>query len=274
MANLRIIYDNAANRASISASNGPSATVANLKNDYKGQVHRSSGTTITYTLTWSSGETIGGVVLPATNLSNIATISASLNVGSVPITNAPACPNTVLTQWQTSKFANNDLNANIFAYGGLSKTAIWFNQNYTNCTQLVITLTDNRGPYIDCARIVCGMWWEPSINASRDGLTVGSVDSTKVTRSDAGDLLADQGFVTDEMSFNLSLLRAEDRDELLKIAKYTGVSKSVAACVFPDTSNTNNAEQQAYLVYGKFDNSNFDYVVKNYYSQNLKITGW
>jgi hypothetical protein len=274
MAKLRIIYDNAANRAAISATNGTGA--ANLKNDYKGQVHRSSSISVAYTLDWASSETIGGLVLPATNLSNLATISATLthSGGTATITNAPACPNTVLTQWQTSKTANNDLNANIFAYGGLSKTAIWFAQNYTGCTRLVITLSDNRGPYIDCARIVCGTWWEPTINVSRDGLSVGSVDSTKTTRSDAGDLLADQGFVTDELSFNLSLLTAQDRDDLLKIAKYAGISKSVAISVFPDTTNTNNAEQQAYLVYGKFDNANFDYVVSNYYSQNLKVTGW
>jgi hypothetical protein len=283
MSNLRIIYDNAADRATISASSN-TALAVNMRNDYKGQVHRSSATTVTYTLNWSSpGETIGGIVLPATNMSFLGIISVSLthSGGTATITNANACPNTTLSEWKKAKtlvngsFVSVALDANIFPYGGLSKTAVWFNENYTGCTQLTITVSDSGGAgYIDCARIVCGEYWSPSINLSREGLVVSSTDSTQVSRSDAGDLLADQGFITDEMSFNLSLLTATDRDRLLKIAKYVGIAKNVAVCGFPDTTNQNNVEQQTYLVYGKFDNANFEYIVSNYYSQNLKVTGW
>ena len=283
MSNLRIIYDNAADRATITASSNTNLAV-NMRNDYKGQIHRSSGTTVTYTLSWSSpGETIGGIVLPATNMSFLGNISASLthSGGTATISNSSACPNTTLTEWKKAKtlvngsFVSVPLNANIFPYGGLSKTAVWFTQNYTGCTNLTITVTDTGGiGYVDCARIVCGEYWSPSINLSREGLVVSSTDSTQVSRSDAGDLLADQGFVTDELAFNLSLLTAADRDQLLKIAKYTGISKSVAVCAFPDTTNQNNAEQQTYLVYGKFDNANVDYIVSSYYSQSLKVKGW
>lgn len=284
MANLRIIYSNATDRATIGASTTASGSATeNLRNDYKGKIHRSTQTSVTYTLNWSTPETIGGIVLPATNMSALGQISCQLSHsgGSASISATNACPNTTLSTWKNSKLyvsgtlSTVTLNANIFPYGGLSKTAVWFPQNYTGCTALTITLSDSGGVgYIDCARIVCGEYWSPTINVSREGLTVGSTDSTSVSRSDAGDLLAMQGFVTDELSFNLSILTQADRDQLLKIAKYTGVSKSVAVCAFPDTTNQNNSEQQAYLIYGKFENSNIDYIVSKYYSQSLKITGW
>ena len=56
MSNLRLIYDNATDRAtSISASTTSGALVAaNLQNDFKGQVHRSTGTSVSYTLTWTN----------------------------------------------------------------------------------------------------------------------------------------------------------------------------------------------------------------------------
>ena len=74
--NLRLIHDNAADRAtSLAASTTSGALVAAyLQNDFKGQAHRSTGTSVSYTLTWTAGETVGGVALPATNLSASATI--------------------------------------------------------------------------------------------------------------------------------------------------------------------------------------------------------
>ena len=67
MPNLRLIHDNAADRAtSIAASTTSGALVAAyLQNDFKGQVHRSTGTSVTYTLTWTAGETVGAVALVA-----------------------------------------------------------------------------------------------------------------------------------------------------------------------------------------------------------------
>ena len=64
MPNLRLIHDNAADRAtSLAASTTSGALVAAyMQNDFKGQVHRSTGTSVSYTLTWTAGETVGGVV--------------------------------------------------------------------------------------------------------------------------------------------------------------------------------------------------------------------
>lgn len=79
MPNLRIIYDNIADTATITAtSTSGSLSTSNLKKDIKGLVHRSIGNSVTYTLVWASARTIGGVALPATNLSATATIEVRL----------------------------------------------------------------------------------------------------------------------------------------------------------------------------------------------------
>ena len=76
---IRILNNNAADRATLSASTtAGSLVVANLKTDYKSDVYRSTGTTATITATWTSNETIGVVVLPFCNLTATATIRVKL----------------------------------------------------------------------------------------------------------------------------------------------------------------------------------------------------
>ena len=75
MKNLGIIYDNAADRAVLSASSqagtlGP----ANLQREGKSVVLRSIGAGLSITATWPAPEIVGGVALPFCNLTPGATI--------------------------------------------------------------------------------------------------------------------------------------------------------------------------------------------------------
>jgi hypothetical protein len=75
MPNLRIIYDNAADRAALTASTtAGSLGVANLQNNRKGRPWRATGTTARLGATWGAPERIGGVFLPFCNLSPTATM--------------------------------------------------------------------------------------------------------------------------------------------------------------------------------------------------------
>ena len=81
MANLRMIYNNVADSATASATSTDSTFVpANAQKDTKGIVWRTNTatTTATYTLTWTSGQTISAVVMPFTNLSSTATVNVLL----------------------------------------------------------------------------------------------------------------------------------------------------------------------------------------------------
>jgi hypothetical protein len=284
MSNLRVIYNNVADRATISASTTSGSLAAtNMQTDFKGQVHRSTGTTVQYSLTWASNQTIGAVVLPCTNLSSSATIlvqaysdtafTTLLNTGAPTIA---ACPGTSLAEWQASGTAAASLNANLFPYGGLSKTSYWLPQQYTTVRSLRITLTDNNpanpAGYIDCARIICGAYWQPVYGADRSGLVVSVVDSSSVDRTDNGDLIAEQGFVFDELSFNLSVLADTDRDTLIDIMRRYGTTKNIAVSIFPNT--TNSKTEQIYTIYGKRENSSIEYVLPGFNSYQEKIIGW
>jgi hypothetical protein len=75
MPNLRIIYDNAADRAALAASTTAGTLgVANLQNNRKGRPWRATGTTARLGATWGAPERIGGVFLPFCNLSPTATM--------------------------------------------------------------------------------------------------------------------------------------------------------------------------------------------------------
>jgi hypothetical protein len=77
MSNLRIIADNAIDRATLTASS--SATnfpVTNLQLPRKSDVWRATGTSARLTASWASPETVQGVALPFCDLSPTATIRA------------------------------------------------------------------------------------------------------------------------------------------------------------------------------------------------------
>lgn len=282
MANVRIIYDDAAERTTniTAATSASGYSPLDLKINTKSLAHRSNGTSITYTLTWASDETINGIILPATNLSSASTISvvAKNSSGTVVYTHnggtaVSACTNTTLDSYPGIK------NVNSFPYGGLSKTAVWFTSTPTTVRSLEITLNRGTDPsanpaypnYIDCSRIVCGKYWEPQIGVSKDGLELTVGDTTQTARSDTGDLLSDRGTIYDQLNFNLGILTKTDREELVKILKYVGGYRNIAISVFPEG---NTRSEQDYIIYGKRETSSISYLVNNYYSSSFSITGW
>jgi hypothetical protein len=292
MPNMRIISTNLADTATViqSSTTASGFSASNLQNDYKSSFHRSTGSTVTYTIAWSAAQIIGGISLPCTNLSKTATVRVQLYsdynsvTPSAPATlivdtgegTVPACPDSPIANLSTST-----INGNLFQLGVLSKTSVWFpNNNYTTVRTVKITLADTSNPvgYIDCARIVCGSYWQPTYNASRDGLDLGITDTSQNSRTDAGDLVSDRGFIHDELSLNLGLLTDTDRNNLLQLMRTVGTNRNILVSVFPsdytDTANRNKATEQQYTVYGKRNNSNLNYIIQGYSSSSMNITGW
>ena len=75
MNNMRIISDNAADRGALVVANtAPGLGAANLRTDIKGQVCRVLSSSATITATWPQLETVGAVVIPASNLGPSSTI--------------------------------------------------------------------------------------------------------------------------------------------------------------------------------------------------------
>jgi hypothetical protein len=278
MPSLRIIYDNTADRATslTASSTAGSLAASNMQTNIKGRVHRSTGLSVTYTLTWSSGEVIGGVALPATNLSGDATIRVQLYSDTGCTSQIAdsgtilACPGADLDLWNWSL----PLNANAFSFGGASKTSVWFQNHYTayGCK---ITLTDsaaNTSGYIDCARIVCGQYWEPINTVQNGSLNIEPADLSTKERNDAGDLIASRSIKHDKLRFDLAYLQEVDRQAFMHIARKAGTSNNILVSIFNDTINSVLAQDST--IYGKVVNFATTQQFYGFYSTPLEIEGW
>lgn len=273
-ANIRFVYDNAADRATVSASSTAGALVAaNMQNDFKGQVHRSVGTSVTYNLTWATFQAVGCVALPAVNLSSTSQIRARYysDTGMTTLLGDTgtvyACPGFALDLWDWSL----PINANAFAFGGASKTALWFTPASVKGVKIDITDPDNTAGYIDCARLVVGNYWEPTRNPDY-GAKVAVMDTTKSERNDSGDLLPDLGVKYDRMLIDLKLLGEADRAMLMRLARGPGSARNILASIYPD--NAMSVLEQDNMVYGKFNASEVAADFFSQFSRNLTMEGW
>ncbi len=252
MNNLRIVYDNAANRTSslTASSTAGSLVAANLLTDIKSQTWRATGTSAALTATWAANETIACVALPFVNFTSSATIRARgyatpsgtllIDTGAVP-----ACPSVPagLKGWGT-----RSLGANAFAYNGGAYAYAWFAP--TVVQQLVIDLADSGNPagYIEVSRLVVGNYWSPTYNADY-GVALTPADQSKQFRTDAGDLLTDLGTRSRSMKLNLSNMPATDRLAMTNLLTGNGLSAPVFFSLYPGSSDP--ALEQSYSIYAK-----------------------
>lgn len=274
MSNLKIIFENSVDAATITASSTSASLVAaNMQTDIKSRVHRSTGLSVSYTLQWSSDKSIGGIALPATNLSGDATIRIRLyNAAGSVIADSGiqyASPGLNLGLWNWSQ----PVNANTFAYGGVAKVSHFFPQQYAT-RKCVIDLVDtsaNLAGYIDCSRIVAGAYWSPQINADF-GATVNIVDTSQVVRSEAGDLISNRGILHDRLKFDLSALNEADRAQMMLLMRRAGTARNIFVNLLP--GDASSVAEQDFTIYGKRANSAISYDYVNRFSNSFEIEGW
>lgn len=253
MVNVRLIYDNAADRASLTASSTAGGLVAsNMLSDIKSAVWRSTSTTASITATWTVGETIAGVALPFCNLTSGATIRVRgyTNTGdTTPIFDTGtifACPAQPLGLWG---WGSDALGANAFSYGGGAYARAWIS-NPANVKKLVIDLVDtgNLAGYLEVSRLVTGIYWEPKIGAEQ-GATMTVVDTSKHYRNDAGDQMTDRGTRHRKQTFNLPSLDPQDRAKMWEILWGNGMARPVFISIYPN--DTDVRLEQTHQLYGK-----------------------
>lgn len=271
MANLRVLYNNVADLATIEAnSSTANYSITNVQNTKKTSIHRSAGNSVTYTLTWLTDQSINGIALPATNLISGATIRVTLydkdNTLKADSNTVTACKD------RTPIYKGSLYTANTFPYAGATKTSVWFNSIYDTVRKVIITVIHPTAGYpIDCSRIVCGNYWESSRQVS-NGINIGITDNSIVTNTRSGDSYVDRRHINETMQFQLQYLNDTDRKSLLQIMKTVGSNALVYYCIFPD--NTNPEITQNYSIYGRSSNNSIDYALYNLYNSSLNISGW
>ena len=274
MPNLRILYDNAADRNLTLTASTTAGTLAasNLLTDIKSQVWRSTGTSATLTATWANAELIGCVALPFCNFTSTATIRVRgyTNVGdATPLFDTGtvlACAYAPFGLWD---WGLAPLGVNAFSYGGGAYANVWISPNWVK--QLVIDLIDtaNTKGYLEAARLVTGAYWSPALNADY-GAAVTVVDNSTHLRSDAGDLMTDTGTRTRKMTFSLSQMASADRAKMMSILKGNGMPKPMYVSLYPESSDP--VLEQDHQVYCKLSaNSAVSVPFFNVYAAPLEL---
>lgn len=259
MPNLRLMYDNAVDRAAtpVASTTAGAHAASNLLGDDKSIWWRSTVTTATtLTATWAVGETLAYTALPFCNLSPTATIRVQLYdataAGNLLLDtntlqpNALACPaaSVKLRGWTPAQAAS------AYAYGGGATALIYF-ASTPGVKRMVVTLTDpgNLQGYLEAAFLGAGPYWSPTYNAEY-GAGMVPVDSTENYRTGAGGLKSDGGTFHRKVSFNLPAMAPSDRTAAINIIRSCGKRWPVLLDVFPQ--NADLELQRDHLIYGKF----------------------
>jgi hypothetical protein len=254
MPNLRIIYDNAADRAVLTASSTAGAlVVANLQADGKGSVWRSTAKTASISAVWAQPEVLAGAALPFCNLSSTATIrvrgytDAAGTVLAFDTGAVLACAYAPLgmSTW------GMPLGVNAFTFGGGTYARAWFAPVLVRKIVIDLADADNAASYLEAARLVVGASWSPKYNADY-GASVTPEDASQHYRTDGGSLLTEVGARYRKLSIQLSHLTPLDRAEFWRIVRGNGKSRPMFVSLYPESADPEL--EQANQVYGKLPN--------------------
>jgi hypothetical protein len=266
MANLRIVYNNVADTATIAATTqagglGPS----NLQTDVKSEVYRATSTSAMFTLTWTGVKNVACVAFPFSSLSSAATMRVRLytNVGdSVPFFdtgNKAAC----------AGFTGTVTGVNGYAFAGGAYASTWFASQA--CKQVIINLDDATNPlgYIEAGRLVVGDYFSPTNNAAYSPmLTI--MDNSKTERTDSGDLRSERGSMHKTLTFNMEYMSATERNSIWNIMRGNGMYSPVYVSLLPES--TDPQEEQMYQVYGKLSKAaGLSYLFVNQFVSSMDI---
>jgi hypothetical protein len=280
--NLRILYQNKADTATVTVSSTASSTMtaANLINDLKGVVWRSGQTATTTSNTrahikvvFPEATTMGCIVLAYSNLKAGATVDITGYTGTPPTfsgtVNAPTITysSTVTNlEFDTGPIEVSKPAPLGYFEWGYSPLGIMGNdlgKHYAVAwiplalrvpvTSIVIEVTnsDNIDRYIQTSRLIIGDYWSPKYNTSF-GLTAGVKDLSTAERSEAGDLITVNGSSYTTLSFDLKYLDIKDRNEYNRVIKTAGMKKPIFVSLFPEDQDP--SKEQMHQIYGKHSN--------------------
>lgn len=276
MPNLRVIYNNAAKRSSISADSYlGNLPPSNLLTDVKGQVWRADNSaTRTLTLTWNTSEIVGCVALPFCSLSSVATmrVKGYSNTAATTMlfdTGAIlACPSSLFTSsndWGILPFG-----VNAYSYGGSAYGVVFFQHTAVKALKVEISDPTNSLGYIEAGCIVVGPYWSPTYNVQAGEAQMDVVDNSKHERTESGDLMTSRGSIYKSLNLTLQRMPSTDRDAMWRVLRGNGMSSPVFVSVSPES--TDKMDEQIFSIYGKLSKgSSLQYQFMNQYASSLTI---
>lgn len=273
MKNIRLITDNSADRGTITVPNTASGMGSDkLKTDVKGEACRILSSSGSIIITWSQLETVGAVVIPASNLGPSSTIRVRAYLDTAGTTLLAdsgtkfAAPGTILEYWDFSQ----PLNVNAFADGTSPITACYLPEQVA-VRRLVIDITNPDNTFIDLSRLVVGAYHALSYNPDY-GVTTGTLDLSKNTRAASGDIKTDWGPKASSMTFDLGWVANADRERVKQLIA-RGVGRFLFVSIFPE--NDDPVLERDYSIYGKPSQvGSMTYSLFNLHSSQFQIEGF
>lgn len=272
MANLRVVYDNAADSiygcVVTATSTAGTLVPANLLTELKSEIWRGTSTTQTLTLTWASAQTINMVALPFASLTPTATIRVRGN--ATPGGTQLFDTGTVTPAGSAASFYLKTQSANQYGFGAGVMPCVWFTGAAVREVTILVTDTSNPNGYIEAARVIAGNYWSP-VNQCEVGVEMGMADMSKHERSDAGDLRTDRGPRYKTLSFDLSYMPAADRNTFWKLMLNSGMTRPVLVSLDPENSGDGSGES-IMQIYGKLSRmSSLKYMLPTQFNSRMEI---
>lgn len=294
--NLKIVYQNVLELATLTASSSQGVLVAsNLQKEQRSYVWRSvnaGSSSVRVNLRLASIPTLAAgvdtIVGTFTNLTENATITI-LGYTSVPTLGGTADSPTIdgtttgTPVWSSPvtlcrPYSSNKSNLNYTTLStsyGLSKDTvrIYLTEAVpTSITCIIIQINDtgNTDQSIEMSHLIVGTSWTPVYNTGY-GISLQVNDLSTNSRAESGDLFTKYGATFNSLKFDLTWLTDNDRRIMEKICKNVGIRKPIFISLFPN--NTLDYEKErSYQIYGKLKNLNaITHPTLNFYSSSVEI---
>lgn len=252
MSNIKIIADNVVGTASslTATSEATGHLIAETQNDFKVKTWRSTSLTAqTITITWASGQPIGGLALPFNNLILNSTVqvklytlvadgSPALDTGAINVDFAYDPPSGFTTIGSAS-----------FAVGGGNYFSTFFNQTTAEKVEIIINSSGNPDSYMELSRIIIGKVVDFNTGVDRN-VVFDFNDTTKTIQTDAGDSLADRGVLSRSLKFNFGTMQSADKTTMHSLIRRFGSAVPIFVSIL--RTSTDLEEAVSGQIYGRF----------------------
>lgn len=249
MSQLRLITENAADLATLVVAGAAAGMGAeNLLTDIKGQVCRILAGSGQITATWAAPQTVGAVVIPASNLGSSSLIRVKVYsdaAGTALLHDTGdryAAPGGILAHWDFSQ----PLNVNQFAFGFAPETAVYLPEHFA-ARRVEILLSDPSATFIDLSRLVIGRVLTTTYNANY-GQADGLIDLSVNSRAASGDLKTERGPKAKRLSFSLDSIPLNERSKLRRVLDI-GVGRFIWAALAAEDADPEMERDKS--IYGK-----------------------
>ncbi len=263
---LGILYKNIGDLATLSSTSTAISgfPLINLQSEHKYKLWRVSGNTASFSMTWTTGQTISAIIFPISNLNSSAIIRVRTyaDEAGTAIISDTGNQQPILSTQESVGINNYSHYSNSIARVFVSKVS-----NIKHC-KVDITDTTPQG-YIEISRLVCGEIWNPTYGTSY-GLSSVFLSDSKHERTEAGNIYTDRKNTYKSISFDLNYLTLEDRQNLLKLINTSGTRNPLFVSIFPNSEDP--IKEETYQIYGKIvDSPTLNNPMYSMYSTNLTL---